>query len=56
MTEHPRSLQAAPMPIDRQPAWDARDLTHGGRTAAIVLDGQVYQLRITRDGKLILTK
>ena len=35
---------------------DARDLTRGGNTASIVLDDKVYTLRITRAGKLILTK
>ncbi|GGO56360.1 Hemin uptake protein hemP [Roseovarius pacificus] len=35
---------------------DARDLTKGGTTASIVLDGKIYTLRITRAGKLILTK
>lgn len=35
---------------------DARELTQGGNTANIVLDGKVYTLRITRAGKLILTK
>lgn len=35
---------------------DARVLTEGGKTATIVLDGQSYVLRITRAGKLILTK
>jgi hemin uptake protein HemP len=34
----------------------ARDLTAGGAQARIDLDGQVYSLRITRQGKLILTK
>ena len=38
------------------PTYDARDLTRDGDTAQIVLDGQVYTLRITRAGKLILTK
>ena len=38
------------------PAFDARDLTAGGNQARIVLAGQVYTLRITRAGKLILTK
>lgn len=38
------------------PAYDARDLTDGGDQARIVLDDQVYTLRITRAGKLILTK
>ena len=47
MTTPPTSSQA--------PVYDARDLTRDG-IAAIVLDGQVYTLRITRAGKLILTK
>jgi len=38
------------------PVHDARALTAGGDIARIVLDGQVYTLRITRQGKLILTK
>jgi hemin uptake protein HemP len=35
---------------------DAESLTAGGTLAQIVLRGQVYNLRITRAGKLILTK
>ncbi|MBO9429770.1 hemin uptake protein HemP [Sulfitobacter sp. KE29] len=35
---------------------DARALVPNGSTANIVLDGQTYTLRITRAGKLILTK
>jgi hemin uptake protein HemP len=38
------------------PVHDARDLTEGTDRARIVLDGKVYDLRITRAGKLILTK
>ncbi|RVT84342.1 hemin uptake protein HemP [Rhodobacteraceae bacterium CCMM004] len=38
------------------PTYDARDLIRGGVQARIVLDTQVYWLRITRAGKLILTK
>ena len=38
------------------PLHDARTLTAGGVQARICLDGQVYALRITRQGKLILTK
>ena len=37
-------------------AVDARALTGGGQTARITLDGKLYTLRITRAGKLILTK
>ncbi|MFC6759419.1 hemin uptake protein HemP [Sulfitobacter porphyrae] len=36
--------------------YDARDLIVNGQKANIVLDGQTYTLRITRAGKLILTK
>ncbi|MEM6940419.1 MAG: hemin uptake protein HemP [Pseudomonadota bacterium] len=36
--------------------YDARDLIKNGTQACIVLDDQVYYLRITRAGKLILTK
>ncbi|MEM1363265.1 MAG: hemin uptake protein HemP [Pseudomonadota bacterium] len=39
-----------------QPTYSARDLTNDGTTAYIDLDGQLYILRITRAGKLILTK
>ncbi len=35
---------------------DARALTGDATTTNIVLDGQIYTLRITRAGKLILTK
>lgn len=38
------------------PAYNARQLTHEEGQARIVLDGQVYSLRITRANKLILTK
>lgn len=38
------------------PQHDARSLTKGGVQAQITLDGQIYTLRITRQGKLILTK
>jgi len=38
------------------PQHDATDLTAGGVQAHIRLNGQVYTLRITRAGKLILTK
>lgn len=38
------------------PQHDATELTAGGHLALITLKGQVYALRITRQGKLILTK
>jgi hemin uptake protein HemP len=42
--------------ISERPVHDARELTAGGAEARIVLDGVPYVLRITRLGKLILTK
>lgn len=47
---------ATPARPDPLPSHAARDLTAGGTQAQIELDGQVYTLRITRAGKLILTK
>lgn len=41
---------------DVQPRYDARQLVGAGNTATIVLEDQTYVLRITRAGKLILTK
>ncbi|MCU0817218.1 MAG: hemin uptake protein HemP [Cypionkella sp.] len=38
------------------PLHEATTLTKGGREARILLNGMVYSLRITRQGKLILTK
>lgn len=38
------------------PAYDARVLTGDGNLASVLLDGQVYTLRITKQNKLILTK
>ncbi len=43
-------------PLDHLPAHNAESLTAGGNQALIVLNDQVYNLRITRAGKLILTK
>jgi hemin uptake protein HemP len=53
------SERALPGPVagqDGVPCHDARALTAGGTAARIVLEGKVYDLRITRSGKLILTK
>lgn len=47
---------AVTRPSEGAPLHDARVLTKGGVQARIALDGQVYALRITRAGKLILTK
>lgn len=44
------------LPEDGLPVYDANDLTKGGDLARIKLGDQLYTLRITRAGKLILTK
>ncbi len=45
-----------PAHVDDSPCFDARVLTAGGTVARIILDSQAYTLRITKAGKLILTK
>jgi hemin uptake protein HemP len=59
----PAAMMSAPQPRalerrepDERPCHDARLLTDGGNEAEIRLDGVRYVLRITRQGKLILTK
>lgn len=55
-TETPASCQPQAQAVRPIPRHDARVLTEGGSLATIGLDGQDYVLRITRAGKLILTK
>ncbi|MDP5219325.1 MULTISPECIES: hemin uptake protein HemP [Ruegeria] len=43
-------------PVRMLPSHKAEDLTKGGNLAQIELGDQLYTLRITRAGKLILTK
>lgn len=54
MTDIPRQTPAPEQP--KLATYDARELVDGGVQACILLDGQQYFLRITRAGKLILTK
>jgi len=51
-----QSAQPTYTPKETLPSYLAKDLTESGTQAQIVLDGQTYVLRITRAGKLILTK
>jgi hemin uptake protein HemP len=51
----PPAASAPVKPADI-PTWHARALTDGGPLAQIVLDDKCYALRITRQGKLILTR
>ncbi|MEL6679915.1 MAG: hemin uptake protein HemP [Pseudomonadota bacterium] len=55
MTQTPRATTPVPE-IPDMPTYDARDLITEGTQARLVLDGTTYYLRITRAGKLILTK
>ncbi|QFT93769.1 Hemin uptake protein hemP [Roseovarius sp. THAF9] len=54
--EMPQLVAASEAGEAHDTAHDARELTRGQTTAQITLDGKVYTLRITRAGKLILTK
>lgn len=56
MNARPEPLLQPWLSADATPVHEARVLTEGGTLARIVLDEQVYTLRITRQGKLILTK
>jgi hemin uptake protein HemP len=54
MTFHPTPPE---QPLSQSlPTYLARDLTRDGGVAQIVLEDRIYTLRITRAGKLILTK
>ncbi len=52
---HPNTLTSTSVP-QQQSIYDARLLTQGNPCATILLDNQTYVLRITKAGKLILTK
>lgn len=54
MTDVPQPVQT--LPRQQRDTYDARDLIKTGTQASILLDDQEYVLRITRAGKLILTK
>lgn len=58
MTFAPRDpLHGSPLEtLSRLPVHEATELTKQGNQALITLNDQVYTLRITRAGKLILTK
>ena len=54
MTHVPNQIDTVMLP--NIVTYDARKLIEVGSQACIVLDEQTYYLRITRAGKLILTK
>lgn len=51
-----RSSETIIPPTTTLPTYDAVALTKGGDQAQIVFEDKIYVLRITRAGKLILTK
>ena len=51
VVEHEKMTVTSTLPVH-----EASRLTEGGDLALIRLDGQLYTLRITRAGKLLLTK
>ncbi len=55
MTLQPKALEIDHIASDL-PTYDAQQLVMDRNQARIVLDDKVYTLRITRAGKLILTK
>jgi hemin uptake protein HemP len=55
MTLQPKTIEISHV-ADSLPTYDARHLVLGGDQARIVFEDKVYNLRITRAGKLILTK
>ena len=55
MTLQPKTIRIDPT-SDGLPTYDATQLVLGGGQARIVLEDKIYTLRITRAGKLILTK
>lgn len=50
---HPTTVGPQPSEV---PSHDALEITEGGHIAQIVLDDKLYTLRVTKAGKLILTK
>ena len=50
------AVEKTKIPADDFPTYDAVELTKNGNVARIILEKQVYTLRITKSGKLILTK
>lgn len=52
----PRSTARKVAEPERPRRLDAEDILRGKTTAEIVLDGQVYTLRLTKQRKLLLTK
>ena len=49
-------FEGSPSVDGHGPVYLAKQLTDDGNLAQIAHNGQIYTLRITRNGKLILTK
>lgn len=54
--QKPPATIAALAHEDTAPAYDVREIVQAEGQARLILDGAAYTLRITRAGKLILTK
>lgn len=52
----PLAKSASPNEPPQRPVLQLSDLLAGGREAIIVHGGEHYRLRVTANGKLILTK
>ena len=50
------AVEKTKIPEDESTTYNAVELTKNGNVARIILENQIYTLRITRSGKLILTK
>jgi hemin uptake protein HemP len=56
LRDEPRPAQSRTAPQATEPRLKVSDLLRGGREAILEHSGQDYRLRITANGKLILTK
>jgi hemin uptake protein HemP len=50
----PGTSRGSPSPADS--LWQSHELLRGGREVLIAHQEEIYRLRLTRNGKLILTK
>ena len=50
------AVEKTKIPEDESPTYNAVELTKNGNVARVILENQIYTLRITRSVKLILTK
>jgi len=51
-----RPVTGSPDPSAQCPTWRSQELLKGAREVQISHEAETYRLRLTRNGKLILTK